>query len=208
MVAQCGGSTNSSGGASSKNSKDQQQQLGCFCSASAAAACQPSHLQELLDLLAKAERSCSKHQQQSPASLRLLHVTLDCCLLTWPAAAFASQVQQELLSTVVPALLGSARSLSQMAGLRAMHILLLRGLMDATASAAGAGSKQDSEGHAFGTKEQQQQQQTAPGAAPAHGVKQLQVLVEPVCLLLKSPDLAIRLEVSSSCSEQGSIARW
>jgi hypothetical protein len=176
--------------ASSSNQQKQQQQLGGFASA-AAAACQPSHLLELFELIASSERCCSKHLQQTPHSMRLLHVTLDCCLLTWPTAAFTPQVLQKLLSGVVLMLLGSTRSLSAMAGLRALHIVMLRGLINIGATAKAIGEN----------CHQQQQQQEVQGAAGLSGVEQLLLLLDAVCLLLKSPDVAVRMEVSGTCPE-------
>jgi hypothetical protein len=220
QLGTCGRDVSSS--SSSSRDEQQQQQLCGFSSAAAVAACQPSQLLLLLELLSLSERSCSKHLQQTPQGIRLLHVTLDCCLLTWPAAAFDAKVLQELVLSALPALLASARSLSAMAGLRALHIVLLRSLLPA----APAGLTAEDTGKKCGQinccgqqpplpnssqgmteSEQQQQQQQQQGAAvvaagPHALARWLQALVEPVCLLLKSPTLAVRLEVSSSDSEQ------
>jgi hypothetical protein len=107
-----------------------------------------------------------------------------------------------------------------MAGLRALHIVLLWGLQPAAVTK----NTQEDSGKECGEiscyeqqppqsnnsqqmmdpeQQQQQQQHAAAVAAGPHVMKQqLQALVGPVCLLLKSPTLAVRLEVSSSsCPE-------
>jgi hypothetical protein len=102
-----------------------------------------------------------------------------------------------------------------MAGLRALHIVLLRGLQPAAVTK----NTQEDSGKECGqiscceqqppqsnnnqqmikSEQQQQQQHAAAVAAGLHALEQkLQALVGPVCLLLKSPTLAVRLEVSSS----------
>ena len=60
----------------------------------------------------------------------LLLLALDSCLQSWPDAALQEQLlQEQLLQETVPMLLQSRQGLAAMAGLRALHLLVLRGLV-------------------------------------------------------------------------------
>lgn len=183
---------------SSISSEADKALLGCFASAAAAARCLPAHMRPLLYLVTASEQAGSRHLQHTTASAHLLHVTLDCCLLTWPAAAFDAGVLQQLLQETVPVLLSSSRSLAALAGLRALHIVLLRGLLQhATPSECSCQHSGVSGGSADGGKDEQEGRAGQQEPWQQLWCKALEELVGPVCSLLRSGTAPIRLEVSS-----------
>lgn len=100
------------------------------CSSSAHSALwQPECLLQLLLQLEKAQLSGPNPWKHTTRPLHILLVTTDVCLMTWPAAAFTPAVVHQLLQHLLPGLLGSSQSLSAMAGLRALHLLMLRQLV-------------------------------------------------------------------------------
>lgn len=171
-----------------------QQQPEGFASAAALSACQPSHLSTLLQLVKSAEQSCSKYLQQTPRSMQVLLITLDCCLRTWPAAAFSTVMKQQLLQETVPLLLNSSRSLAAMSGLKALHTVFERDLLPHHTSHSWAhivGDNAASEAEQRQGQVEGQQQLAQLGQQGNH----LQALLAPVCELLDKGTVAIRLQV-------------
>lgn len=174
----------------------QQQQPEGFASAAAAAACQPSHLSILLQLVKSADQSCNKYLQQTSRSMQVLLITLDCCLQTWPADAFNTAVKQQLLQETVPLLLSSSQSSAAMSGLKVLHTVLQRDLLPCHTSCSMAHILGDSAAFEAeqqqGQVESQQQQQLAQLGRQGN---YLQALTAPVCELLGKGTLPIRLQV-------------
>lgn len=163
--------------------------------------CNTADLITLCQMVAAAQQTYRKDSQQTPASVVLLQQTLDCCMAAWPAAAFTEPVLAELLHRTLPALLSSTHSLAVMAGMRVLHLALLRGVFGQLVDSRLCASHQHQQQQQH-AEQQQAVHQMLVDSWQGHSPQQALGLCQMVCRALTSSVTAVRLEVGDRKSQQ------